>query len=366
MSAATFTTQPAASYLSALDYPLSIFLLDVREPDEFADWRIEGAVNIPLGQIEERRGELPVDQRIVVMCARGARATSAAEILASHGIATEVFEGGMAAWGSTYEAVTETRGGATVVQVRRRGKGCLSYLVGAGDRCLVIDPSVDLGEYTQLAANHGWNIVAIVDTHLHADHVSGARALSAATGATLYLSPHDPFAFSYEPLRDGFEIELAPGVAVTVSAISAPGHTEGSTVYRLGDEALFTGDTLFLESVGRPDLAEQAEAFAHHLWQSLHERVLPLPDQMQILPAHYGAAVEVRHDQLVTKTLGELRATLPALALPEDEFVAWAISHVKDRPPNYRDIVKINAGDSYTSEQVAGLELGPNRCAIAQ
>jgi len=189
----------------------------------------------------------------------------------------------MAAWGSTYEAVTETRGGATVVQVRRRGKGCLSYLVGAGDRCLVIDPSVDLGEYTQLAANHGWNIVAIVDTHLHADHVSGARALSAATGATLYLSPHDPFAFSYEPLRDGFEIELAPGVAVTVSAISAPGHTEGSTVYRLGDEALFTGDTLFLESVGRPDLAEQAEAFAHHLWQSLHERVLPLPDQKFVM-----------------------------------------------------------------------------------
>jgi glyoxylase-like metal-dependent hydrolase (beta-lactamase superfamily II)/rhodanese-related sulfurtransferase len=348
-----------------LDHPLSIFLLDVREPDEFSDWRIDGAVNIPLGQVVDRRNELPTDQRIVVMCAKGARATRAAEALAEHGISTEVFDGGMAAWGSTYESVERDFGAATVIQIRRRGKGCLSYVVGAGDRCVVFDPSIDEEEYLSAARRHGWNIVAVADTHLHADHVSGARSLADTTGATLLLNPHDPFAFAFTPVTDGGEIVLTDEISVRVSAVSAPGHTEGSTVYRLGDDVLFTGDTLFLESVGRPDLAEQAQEFAHSLWRSLHERILPLPDSMHVLPAHYGDAVEVRHGELVTARLGDLRQTLPALALGEDEFVKWAVAHVKDRPPNYRDIVTINTGESFTREQVAGLELGPNRCAVA-
>jgi glyoxylase-like metal-dependent hydrolase (beta-lactamase superfamily II) len=230
---------------------------------------------------------------------------------------------------------------------------------------VVIDPSLDLDQYLGVARDYGWTITHVLDTHLHADHISGARALVEETGATLMLSPDDPFTFDFEPLSDGLAIELAPGVQLSVSAVSVPGHTEGSTMYQLGSFAIFTGDTLFLESVGRPDLAEQAESFAHYLYRSLHERVLALDDDIMVFPAHFGASVQVHAGEFVSRRLGELRKSLAVLELNEDAFVAWAIANVKDRPPNYQRIVRINSGQEPVNAEAAEIELGPNRCAIA-
>ncbi|HEY5437418.1 MAG TPA: MBL fold metallo-hydrolase [Acidimicrobiales bacterium] len=351
--------------LPLLDGSACPYMLDVREPDEVADWQIPGVHNIPLGTLERRLDELPNDQRIVSICAVGSRALQGAEILAKHGIASAVLDGGMGAWASTYDSVSEDVAGATVVQIRRRGKGCLSYVIGAGTNCVVIDPSLDLKQYLKVARAHDWTITHVLDTHLHADHISGARELVAATGAQLWLNPSDDFTFPFEPLTDGRNVVLAPGIELTVSAVSVPGHTEGSTMYQLGHGAIFTGDTIFLESVGRPDLADQAEPFAHSLYRSIHERVLPLTDDIMVFPAHYGAVVEIHGGHFVARPLGELRKTLPALALSEGQFVAWAIANVKDRPPNYEHIVLINAGRETVSADSLQLEVGPNRCAVA-
>jgi glyoxylase-like metal-dependent hydrolase (beta-lactamase superfamily II) len=351
--------------LPLLDTDESPYMLDVRETDEVADWKIPGVHNIPLDTLEKRLSEVPRDEQIVVICAMGSRARQGAEILARHGIASDVLEGGMGAWASTYDSVEGTFGAATVAQLRRRGKGCLSYVIGTGEKCVVIDPSLELDQYLKVATRHDWTITHVLDTHLHADHLSGARDLVAATGAQLWLNPSDHFTFDFEPLTDGRSIALAPGVELTVSAVSVPGHTEGSTMYQLGHSAVFTGDTVFLESVGRPDLADQAEAFAHSLYRSVHERVLPLNDDIMVFPAHYGAVVDVRANEFVARRLGDLRMTLPALSLSESAFVAWAIANVKDRPPNYQHIVAINAGRENVSDDSAQLELGPNRCAVA-
>ena len=350
--------------LTALDGG-ALFLLDVRDPDEVADWRIDGVHNIPVADLAGRLDEVPHDGEVVVICASGSRANQAASALASAGIASRVLDGGMHAWASTYDVVDGELGGATVTQVRRRGKGCLSYVVGAADRCVVIDPAKEVDRYEELARQRGWRITHVVDTHLHADHLSGARDLAARTGANLWLNPSDPFEFEFEPLTDGSSVTLADGVELTVEAVSVPGHTEGSTMYRLGESAVFTGDTVFLESVGRPDLADQAESFAHQLYRSLHERVLPLGDDVTVFPAHYGAGVSVRSGRFVAAPLGDLRRTLPALALSEDDFVAWALAHVTDRPPNYQRIVRINAGREPFAPDASELEVGPNRCAIA-
>jgi glyoxylase-like metal-dependent hydrolase (beta-lactamase superfamily II)/rhodanese-related sulfurtransferase len=351
--------------LPLLDTDESPYLLDVREVDEVADWKIPGVHNIPLDTLEKRLDEVPRDQRLVTICAKGTRALQGAEILARHDIASSVLEGGMGAWASTYDTVEGEFGRATVVQLRRRGKGCLSYVIGAGSDCVVIDPSLELEQYLDVATAHTWTITHVLDTHLHADHLSGARNLVAATGAHLWLNPEDDFTFDFEPLRDGRSVALAPGVELKVSAVSVPGHTEGSTMYQLGHTAVFTGDTVFLESVGRPDLADHAESFAHSLYRSLHERVLPLGDDIMVFPAHYGAVVTVKAHEFVAKPLGELRLTLPALALSESEFVAWALANVKDRPPNYQHIVSINAGRESVDDESKQLELGPNRCAVA-
>jgi glyoxylase-like metal-dependent hydrolase (beta-lactamase superfamily II) len=271
----------------------------------------------------------------------------------------------MGSWSSTYDHVEGEFAGATVVQVRRRGKGCLSYVVGAGERAVVIDPSLELSQYFDLATAHGWSITHVLDTHLHADHISGARELAAAARAELWLNPADRFRFDFEPLVDGKSIELLPGVDLRVSSVSVPGHTEGSTMYQLGDQAIFTGDTLFLESVGRPDLADEAVDYAHHLYHSLHDRVLPLNDQISVFPAHFGQGVEVHAGQFVARELGSLRNALPALALDENAFVEWAVANVKDRPGNYQQIVRINVGQDGIEGDASELEAGPNRCAIA-
>ncbi len=364
-TASLITALSTDELVGILDHDERLFLLDVREPDEVAEWAIPGVVNIPLGELPQRLDDVPRDARVVVICAKGARAQRGAEILASDERASEVLVGGMGSWASTYDRVEGDFAGATVIQLRRRGKGCLSYVIGAGSNAIAIDPSRDIEQYQRVATQHGWNITHVLDTHLHADHISGARDLARATGAALLLSPSDPFDFEFEPLVDGRYIPLTDDVGLTVSAVSVPGHTEGSTMYQLGEVCVFTGDTLFLESVGRPDLADQAAEFAENLYRSLHERILPLADETLVFPAHYGTVVDVVAGSLVTRTLGELRRNLPALALSQDDFVAWAVANVKDRPPNYQRIVRINAGIEVADETAAEMEAGPNRCAIA-
>jgi glyoxylase-like metal-dependent hydrolase (beta-lactamase superfamily II) len=359
-------TISADELLALLDASAEICVLDVREPDEFAAWSIPGATNVPMSQLTRRREELPRDRTLVSVCAVGARAAQAAGLLEPDGLDVVVLDGGMDSWSRVYDDVELSAGGATIVQVRRRGKGCLSYLVGAGRSAVVIDPSTDVHEYVRRAADRGWTISHVMDTHLHADHLSGARDLAQRVGAELLLSPLDGFGFPHGDLVDDMTVEIGAGVELSVSVLSTPGHTRGSTTFTLGDAAVFTGDVLFLESVGRPDLADQAESFAHALFASLHERILTLPDGALVLPAHAGAKVEVRSGRPVTATLGTLRESLWQLSCGEDEFVAWATSSVSERPPNYVMIVEANrAGASVDAGTRSDLEAGPNRCAVA-
>jgi glyoxylase-like metal-dependent hydrolase (beta-lactamase superfamily II) len=359
-------TISAAALLCKLDGHEDVFVLDVREPDEFAAWRIAGAVNIPVGSLRARLGEVPPEREVVAVCAVGERAAAAIEVLGAEGVTAEVLDGGMSAWSNVYDDAEVALAGATIVQVRRRGKGCLSYLVAAGRSCVAIDPSADVGQYLDRAAVRGWTITQVFDTHLHADHVSGARALAATTGAELVLNPADGFGFPHTALHDGMAVEIADGVELTVSVLATPGHTSGSTTFLLGSSAMFTGDTLFLESVGRPDLADKAEAFAHALYRSLHDKVLSLPDTALVLPAHVGQDVVVRGGEVLGAALGTLRDALWQLSADEDAFVAWAVGSVSERPPNYATIVVTNQlGRDVDAAERAGLESGPNRCAIA-
>ena len=350
--------------LGLLDDDPGLALVDVREPDEFAAWSIPRAVNIPLGDLAQRSHEIG-HGTIVTVCAAGTRAAHAATLLADEGRDVAVLAGGMAAWGRAYDDVALAVGPATVVQVRRRGKGCLAYLVGGTDACLVIDPSLDIERILAITRARGWQVTHVADTHLHADHLSGARLLAETTGAQLVVNHEDAFAFAGLAVADGMVIELGADVVVDVHVIPTPGHTTGSTTFALGDEVLFTGDTLFVESVGRPDLAEQARAFAATLYDSLHGRVLAHADEALVLPAHVGPSVEVHGGRLVGERLGVLRRTLPALQMAREDFIDWASSQAAPRPPNYVDIVAANmAGRPLADDVRSVLEQGPNRCAV--
>ena len=357
-------TIDVGALLGLIDDDPSLSLIDVREVDEFAAWAIPGAVNIPLGQLDDRLAEV-APGTVVTVCAAGARAEQAAAILADAGRDVEVLSGGMAAWGRAYDEVAAKFGAATVVQVRRRGKGCLAYVVGGTDACLVIDPSLDIERILAITRARGWKVTHVADTHLHADHLSGARLLAETTGAQLVVNSADAFSYGGLEVADGMTIALGGAAVVEVHVTPTPGHTVGSTTFSLGDGVLFTGDTLFIESVGRPDLADKAAEFAEALYESLHAKVLAHPDDALVLPAHFGPSVEVHGDQMVGARIGDLRKSLPALSMSRHAFVDWASRQVTPRPPNYVDIVTANlTGERVGDDRRAQLEQGPNRCAV--
>lgn len=353
----------AADLAGVLGTDQAPVLVDVREPDEFAAWAIPGAHNVPLGHLGHRLAEIPTDRDVVVVCGSGSRSARAVAALRSAGVPAINLSGGMLAWAAVYDTASLDLGEAEVVQLRRRGKGCLSYVVGAAGEAFVVDPSLDTDRYLQVASARTWRITKVFDTHLHADHLSGVRALAGVAGASVHLNPADPFDFPYVPLQDGEWMTLGERTRFGVTVFATPGHTRGSAVFDVAGRALLTGDTLFVDGVGRPDLADHAVEFAHDLYRSLRTKVMTLPSEAVVLPAHYGDAVAVTPGSIVGAPLGELRERVPQLTWTEERFVDWAAGRATPRPPHYVDIIQLNMGAADLTPDLRDLELGPNRCA---
>jgi glyoxylase-like metal-dependent hydrolase (beta-lactamase superfamily II) len=272
-------------------------------------------------------------------------------------------KGWSGAW-NTAEVPVPVRG-VRVLQVRRTGKGCLSYLIGAGGEATVIDASVGIEVYLALAKELGWKIARVVETHVHADHLSRARALAHASGASLLVPEQRRLSFPHTPVRDEDAISLGlAGTALT--AFRTPGHTGESTCYALGERLLFTGDTLFLDSVGRPDLEAgraHAEERARTLFGSLR-RILALPADTTILPGHTGSPVAFDRRPLFA-SLGEVRARSALLRDGEEDFVSAVLARIPPEPPNVLGILESNESGNPPTGDPAELEAGANHCAIA-
>jgi glyoxylase-like metal-dependent hydrolase (beta-lactamase superfamily II) len=170
----------------------------------------------------------------------------------------------------------------------------------------------------------------------------------------------------YDTVSDGDVLEVG---GTEVEVVHTPGHTSGMTSYQVGD-VLFTGDGLFTESVARPDLEDGddgAADAARLLYDTLQNTVLSLPDSTIVAPAHFSDSAEPAEDGTYTATLGDLRASMDALEMTEDEFVEFVLSDMPPRPSNYQQIIGTNLGVESPPERVAlQLELGPNNCAASQ
>lgn len=248
-----------------------------------------------------------------------------------------------------------------IIQVRRVGKGCLSYLIGSGGEAAVIDAALDPEIYLDLARQHGWQITHVLDTHIHADHLSRSRLLAEASGATLYQPTQARVSYPFTAVGDNDVLQIG---STQAKALHTPGHTPESTCYLINDEALITGDTLFLAAVGRPDLKADPEAArrrAHLLYESLH-RLLALPAETLILPGH--ASQPVAFDgQALTTPLTQVRQQIPLLSLVEEDFVDTLLQHIPPTPPNHLRIVELNEAGEMPTGDVTDLEAGANRCA---
>jgi glyoxylase-like metal-dependent hydrolase (beta-lactamase superfamily II) len=222
--------------------------------------------------------------------------------------------------------------------------------------------------YREDAAEAGAELAYAIDTHCHADHLSGVRELAAegVTGIVPAASADRGMAIDdgMETITNGETVTVG---AVTIAAVHTPGHTTDLTSYRIDDRVLLTGDALFVESVGRPDLeagADGAREAARQLHESLQERILPLADDVLIAGGHRATAERPAPDGTYTARLGRLRETLPVLSMAEEAFVEHVSSKIPPRPANYERIVATNLGrESVDGETATRIELGPNNCA---
>jgi glyoxylase-like metal-dependent hydrolase (beta-lactamase superfamily II) len=298
------------------------------------------------------------------VCGEGKTSLLAAERLAARGFDVYSLAGGMRAWSLAWNMAEVSIPGshAQVMQLRRTGKGCLSYLVASEDVAAVIDPSLDPEVYLEVAQQRGWRITIVLETHLHADHLSRARALADMSGATVALPDGHRIAAPFTPLHDGERLTIGNA---QLTVLHTPGHTPESVTYQLDDAALFTSDTLFLTAVGRPDLhadIEGAREKAHALYGSL-QRLLALPPQAVVLPGHTSAPIAF-DGRPIAATLAEVRAHIPLLANDEESFVDAILARIPPAPPNHSQIIALNEAGALLPEDPTELEAGANRCAI--
>ncbi len=212
-----------------------VVVLDVRTTADRAEWSIPGSTHadvyaaLKAGDASALDGvEFSADAPIVTVCGVGKISMVAAEQLAARGYTAYSLVGGMQAWSLAWNVaeLPSIDEHIRVLQVRRAGKGCLSYLIGSGTEAAVIDAALDADVYRSLAAQHGWRITAVMDTHIHADHLSRSRQLAEEVGAVFYLPAQERVAFPFTPLHDGETITLG---AAQVVALRTPGHTLEST-----------------------------------------------------------------------------------------------------------------------------------------
>jgi len=257
-----------------------------------------------------------------------------------------------------------------VWQVNRRGKGCLSYVIASGGEAVVVDPSRHAAWYEGLAAERGARIVRVLDTHVPADHVSGGPGLAGKLGVPYFVAAGEGFELNQPvtPLVDGQEVRLGggEGVSIEVRVFGTPGPTPGSTSFLVDGKYLLTGDTLFVASVGRPDLGGHVVEWGRALFDTLKRRLADLPGETRVLPAHYSGMAEVSPEGIVWGLLGDLRRTVPEMQIATaDAFVEAVRGAVKDPPKAYAEIIKVNLGAPATEEQISEWELGKNQCAAS-
>ncbi len=349
-----------------------VTVLDIRPPIQREEWSIPGSVSVdaqatmrPSAPATIAGVPIPPGQQVVAVCAQGKSSLLAVRALREQGIQALSLRGGMQAWSLAWNLADVDLPGsrARIIQVRRTGKGCLSYIVESDGVAAVVDASVDPDVYLRIAAERGFQITHVVDTHIHADHLSRSRALAERCHAEVLLPEQDRATYPFRPLADGESFEIG---AVRIQALHTPGHTMESACYLVDGRALLTGDTLFPGAVGRPDLAasaEQARKRAHMLYATLR-KIAQLSPDIWILPCHTSQPIPF-DGKACGARLGEVLRHVEMLTAGEESFVEALLGKIPETPPNHLEIVRLNEHGEFPEGDPTRLEAGANRCAIS-
>ena len=364
-----------------LDSGEPLQVLDIRAPDKVERGRVTFGAALRFTAVPNSKllalpsldsVGLDATRPVAVVCGHGNSSRPTAAFLRDRGFEAYSVVGGMAKWETVYVArrLARTPSVEHVVQLDRVAKGCLSYVLASDGDAIVVDPGRHVERYDAVLKALGATPVAVLDTHAHADYLSGAPRAARQWGVPYFLHPDDarspfdatPGRVATRPLLDGDHVAFGRAV---LRVEHVPGHTLGSLTFVVDEELALTGDFIFVASIGRPDLGGRAEEWATLLWQSLERARRHWPGDRVILPAHYAGERERRADRAVAARFDVVAATNEALRIQDERsFLRWLSDRRSTPPDAYRTIKLANLGlEEIGDADAEALEFGANQCA---
>ncbi|KIC89895.1 MBL fold metallo-hydrolase [Flavihumibacter sp. ZG627] len=366
----TIKTIDTATLRDWLETGKPVNILDIRPLQERTEWFIPGSIYFnAYDKLKAHNNDalqgLHLDKTVpvVTFCSGGKTSLIAARLLSEQGFEAYSLQGGMKAWSLAWNTAKLSFPDFEIIQFRRTGKGCLSYLVASNNEAIIIDASLPVDAYQEFLVKENLTLKHVIETHIHADHLSRSKQLAEDNKATLHLPAPNKVNFDFIPVSGTTVFQIGN---ISIEAIQTPGHTTESTSYLINDKVLLTGDTLFINGVGRPDLKannDEAMQKSKMLYQSL-QKLLALGDNIIVLPAHTSQPVEFDNIP-IQATISNIKKTVGMLQLKEEEFVNTILQRIPPTPDNYLSIVEKNITGDFGDINPIDLEAGANRCSIS-
>ncbi len=372
----------AAELYEWIENGASHIYLDVRNEEDHSRFAVEGPHNIEMRNIpyfdfieapEQASSHLDPESSVRVICAKEGSAQFVAEVLESLGfIDVSWLEKGIISWGNLLiPKRIPSPDNYQLWQFNRPGKASCSYGLIHADEMMVFDPSRNIGFYSDFATQRDLTITHVFDTHLQADYISGGPNLAKISQAE-YIVHEGDFSGSdieFRPIVDGERIQFNNSSGPDILCTHSPGHTPGSTTFVIDERFMISGDTVFIVSVGRPDLGRKVVEWAKELYRTLKTRICTLPENLIVLPGHYTDwDLESTDDYLILNDFGTVKRMNEDIYEidDEDQFVEYIIENMREQPEVYDEIRKVNAGfiDPDEDEQDI-MDLGKNECAAS-
>lgn len=372
----------ATELYHAIETKEDFILLDVRNEEDYNRFAVEGpeeitTLNIPYFDfIEDATAsveKVPTGKKIRVVCAKEGSSEFVYDVLTNLGRDNIGYlTGGIISWGNLLipKRINAEEESYEVWQFNRPGKASCSYGLINGDEMFLFDPSRNIEFYQEFASERGATITHTFETHLQADYISGSPGIAENYGATFVANSGDysGSAYEYHNVSDGEEFTFS-SEGPKVLAIHSPGHTPGSTTYVVDEKFMISGDTVFIVSIGRPDLGKQVVEWAKTLYSTLKMKITTLPEELVVLPGHYTSwDDEADSNYKILNSFGAVKNLNEEIYSidDEDEFVAYIQANMRTQPAIYNQIRKVNFGElSPCPTEQNVMDLGKNECAAS-
>ena len=374
----SYTATDLFNYISKKE---EMLILDVRNEEDFEGFNVEGPyqfemANVPYFDFMEEEdasvAKVSREQPIKVVCAKEGSAQYVGEILVNHGFSDVAYlTGGIKTWGNMLvpKRINQVSDGYALYQFIRPGKASCNYGLIYQGEMVIFDPSRNYDFYKSFAKKRHAKIVRAFETHLQADYISGSKQIANETGAEImaHVGDFGEASFLYSKVHDGESFTMA-GNGPMVKVMHSPGHTPGSTSYIIDDKYFISGDTIFIHSIGRPDLGGKAKEWSAMLYDTLTNKVQSLDKNLDVLPGHFMNWAEA-NDQLVfsekLENIVGYNASIYALDSLE-KFTEFIMDNMRKSPAVYDEIRKVNSGWlDVDMDEADVMDLGKNECAAA-